>query len=237
MNDFIAGCIGGAIGTFVVYPFDTWRVRKQSIVSIKKNIFSGALMPMIGIGMEKSVVFGTHRITHNITHNEFLSGLVAGFFASFVVTPVEKWKIMKQNNPSYSYKDLFYISQNMRLRQMFNGLSACYMREVPGYAIYFTTYNALQNISLHHISQIIPQNDIVDIGFRGGMSGLTAWTVIYPTDTIKTHMQYYNTTFLDTTKELYKSGRLYSGFGMGLIRAFLLHSMVFNVYEYTKRIM
>lgn len=57
--------------------------------------------PLFGVGLEKSVVFGTfHNTIKIIPHNTFsenqricLAGAASGFAASFIVSPFERLKI------------------------------------------------------------------------------------------------------------------------------------------------
>ena len=70
---------------------------------------------------------------------------------------------------------------------------------------------------------------------NGGLSGVISWLFIFPFDTIKTNMQQNNTQFIKTTKMLIETKSLYNGLGLGLSRAFLLHSFVFLGYEISKR--
>lgn len=228
MNDFIAGCVGGIMGTFAVYPLDTWRVRKQSNIKMSKNVYSGVLTPLIGVGLEKSIVFGSYGVFRPYLHNDFCSGLLAGGLASLIVTPIEKWKIMKQNNPSLSYRQIIPSSIRGGVRPLYNGLSACFLREIPGYAMYFQSYSSLHT---YDPLQYMVQSAFLKTFIYGGMSGISAWVLIYPFDTIKTNMQYHNTSFIMTTKRLLAQGTLYNGFGLGLIRAFTLHSFVFLGYD------
>ena len=232
MKDFVAGCIGGMLGTLLSFPIDTVRIRLQSGVKTNKNPYSGILSPMIGIGAEKAIVFGVYNQTYKHTKNDFISGLNAGLFASLIVTPIEKYKILKQNDPKLTYtgitKTIFKDGQIRGVGQLYNGLSACFFREIPGYAVYFKTYNYLNSITKN-------DNDLVKTLMNGGLSGVSAWLVIYPFDTIKTNMQQNDSKFLETTKELIKSGRIYNGISWSLARAFTLHSWVFIGYELSKR--
>ncbi len=233
MQDYICGCIGGVWGTLASYPIDTLRVRLQSRVKTNKSPFSGIISPVLGIGAEKAVVFGVYNQTYKYTKNDFLSGLNAGLFASFVVTPVEKYKILKQNNPTLTYsaitKDLVSRGPINGTKTLYNGISACFFREVPGYAIYFSTYNFLNKITSNK------NDNITKTLINGGLSGVSAWLVIYPFDTIKTNMQQNNTNFTSTAKDLIKDGRIYKGLSWSLARAFTLHSCVFLAYEMSKK--
>ena len=233
MQDYLCGCIGGIWGTLTSYPIDTLRVRLQSNVKSSRSLYSGVVSPMLGIGLEKAVVFGVYNHTYKYTKNDFVSGLNAGLFASLVVTPVEKYKILKQNNPKLTYttitKDLITRGPINGTKTLYNGLSACFFREIPGYAIYFTTYNFLNKVTDNN------NNNLFKTLINGGASGVSAWLVIYPFDSIKTNMQQNNTKFIDTAKSLVKDGRIYHGIQWSLMRAFTLHSCVFLGYELSKQ--
>ena len=95
-------------------------------------------------------------------------------------------------------KTIFKDGQIRGVGQLYNGLSACFFREISGYAVYFKTYNYLNSITKN-------DNDLVKTLMNGGLSGVSAWLVIYPFDTIKTNMQQNDSKFLETTKELIKS--------------------------------
>ena len=228
MENYLCGCIGGILGTLASYPVDTLRVRVQSKVNTQKSLYSGVITPMLGIGLEKAVVFGIYNQTKKYTDSDLLCGLNAGLFASLVVTPVEKYKILKQNNPTLTYKKISQdIIKQGGIKPLYNGLSACFFREIPGYGIYFTSYNYLNKITNNN-------NNNIKTFLNGGLSGSIAWLCIYPMDTIKTNMQQDNTKFIPTTKKIIKEGRLYSGLYWSLLRAFTLHSCVFLGYELSK---
>jgi hypothetical protein len=63
---------------------------------------------------------------------------------------------------------------------------------------------------------------------------------IYPADYIKTRMQYYQTSFRETAKEIFiKEGirGMYKGCCLALTRAFILHCGVFSGYECIKKVL
>jgi len=235
MENYISGCFGGMLGTFSSYPLDTYRVRKQSNQIVNRSLYSGMLSPLIGIAIEKAIVFGSYHQTKKYTNNDFLAGLNSGLFASIVVTPIEKYKILKQNSPLLRYSDINnkIISKGIfkGTKYLYNGLSACFFREVPGYAIYFQSYKILNDLTNNN------NRDTLKVMVNGGLSGVISWLFIFPFDTIKTNMQQNNTNFYNTTKMLIESKRLYNGLSLGLCRAFLLHSFVFLGYEVSKKLL
>ena len=237
MNEFIYGCCGGLLGTVVSHPIDTIRINLQS--GVKPNysflsLYKGLLSPLIGIGIEKAVVFGSYnyldkelskysQFSGNSAMIKFFAGVGSGLASTAVVTPVEYFKIQRQNGNKINFK-------NLSLKGLYRGWTATLFREVPGYGIYFTTYNT--------VIDKFGKNPL-SIFLGGGLSGLTAWICIYPADYIKTRMQYHQTAFFKTTKAIIaKEGLLgmYRGCTLALVRAFVLHCTVFVGYEYSKKL-
>ena len=232
INEFFYGCFGGVLGTIISHPIDTIRINLQSSKIPQytfKNLYRGILPPLFGIGLEKAVVFGTYNMIKNKLEDEKygtlaidgISGLGAGLSSTIVVTPVEYFKILYQNNTKIT---------KLSLRNLYRGWTATLFREVPGYSIYFMTYNKITNLyGLNPYS----------IFLGGGLSGLNAWVCIYPADYIKTRMQYYQTSFRQTTINIIKNEGIkgmYKGCGLALLRAFILHCGVFTGYEFIKNI-
>ena len=232
MNEFIYGWVGGVIGTTISHPIDTIRINLQSSKAPKytfRGLYKGILTPILGIGIEKAFVFGTYDLfKKNIQHSSlnngmgtFLSGIGAGISSTVVVTPVEYFKIMYQNNSKVNFNTL-------SLKNMYRGWTATLFREVPGYGIYFLTYNKI-------IDQFGKNPGSIFVG--GGLAGLNAWLCIYPADYIKTRMQYYQTPFYKTAKDIFITQGIrgmYKGCCLALTRAFILHCGVFSGYECIK---
>ena len=235
MNEFIYGWTGGVIGTIMSHPVDTIRINLQSSKIPQytcRSLYKGVLTPVFGIGLEKAVVFGTYNLFNKILPNRllntsignFISGVGAGVASTAVVTPVEYFKIILQNNSKINFKEL-------SLKAMYRGWTATLFREVPGYGIYFATYNKIINTF---------GKNPYSIFMGGGLAGLNAWICIYPADYIKTRMQYYQTSFRETTKEIFvKEGirGMYKGCCLALTRAFILHCGVFSGYECIKKVL
>lgn len=215
MENFIYGYVSGMAGILVSHPFDTIKTNIQENKPINKNIrvlYRGLIPPLIGVGLEKAVVFGTY---HNIikhTESPAIAGAVSGLTASVVVTPFERIKILIQTG------------QKLRLNGLMNGLSATWSREVPGFAIYFSVYEWLKS----------KDTDFTPIkGFAyGTAAGTAAWTLIYPQDRIKTHIQANdNQSLRSSIKYLINNGNVYKGFHYALLRAVPLHATAFATME------
>ena len=237
-NYYLKGCISGMSGIILSHPVDTIKTAIQTnnnsmnIYNIK-NLYKGIISPLIGVGFEKAIVFGTYNYCKNnyCKNNIFnipISGAISGLTASLIVSPYERIKIMKQTNQSFSYKEI--ISPSF----MFKGLSATFTREVPGFAIYFSTYEYLKN---HFYTKNNKNISIISSFIFGGISGTMAWIFIYPQDRIKTILQSNtnnNNNIKYIIKNIYNSGgfkQFYKGFSFAVARAILLHSGTFCTME------
>jgi solute carrier family 25 carnitine/acylcarnitine transporter 20/29 len=234
MDNFISGSIGGLMGVLISHPIDTIKTRIQlgsvnisSAIKMKK-FYSGIKAPLIGIPLEKSIVFGFYNLTKEEAGlNNFWSGIIGGFMSTLIVTPVEYIKINLQNKNIINYKTL-------KLLTIYKGFIPTVCRETPGFGIYFTTYNYLNN------NYNLNNSYIKNFCF-GGLSGLGAWVFIYPADLVKTIKQNNNNNNfnnINIIKNIYtKSGFLgfYKGFHYAAARAIPLHAGVFFGFELTKK--
>ena len=186
ITKYINGGISGMCGILLSHPFDTIKTHIQTGQKLNTfkpsvlNFYKGISAPLLGVGIEKAIVFGTYNYMHKKTDCIPLSGAFAGLTASLIVSPYERLKILKQNSQSFTYKEI------LNPRFLFKGLSATFTREVPGFAIYFTVYEYLKKCNFtNHNKEITGLASFI----YGGISGLSAWIFIYPQDKIKTIMQ------------------------------------------------
>ena len=236
ITKYINGGLSGMCGILLSHPIDTIKTHIQTGNKLNTfkpsftNLYKGITAPLIGVGIEKAIVFGTYNYMFSKTDNIPLSGAISGLVASLVVTPYERIKILKQNSNVINVKDI-------NVKFLFRGLSATFTREVPGFAIYFTTYEYLKKTNFTNKNKTITYSSSF---LYGGLSGLTAWVFIYPQDRIKTILQ----SGIEKEKQrnintiintIYKSGGLkhfYSGFSWAAVRSILLHSGTFCMVEY-----
>lgn len=236
MEDFLCGLFGGIVGTFFSHPVDTVRVAHQmsenSSIKITardiiskfgyKGLYRGIVSPIIGIGFEKMLVFGTF---YNLKQsgydtNNFINGIAAGSASSIIVTPIEKIKIYRQTNTQLS---------QIKLNNIYRGFMATSIRESLGYGIYFSTYEYIKG-----------ENDsLIRTFLNGCFAGGFSWFFIYPTDIIKTHVQ-KEETYSQVIKHIYKRYGIlgfFRGLNLALLRAVPLHGGVFLGYEFFKKLM
>ncbi len=224
-NYYIKGCISGMTGIILSHPVDSIKTHyqtnnKQKYKLTLHNLYRGLTAPLIGVGIEKAIVFGTYNYFKDSCGIP-ISGAISGLAASLVVSPYERIKIMRQTNQKINFSPKF----------LFKGISATFTREVPGFAIYFSTYETLKDNFYTKKNKDIT---IMSSFIFGGLSGTMAWIFIYPQDRIKTIIQSNKTNenIIHIIKQTYKSGTLYSGFSFAIMRAILLHSGTFSMMEF-----
>ena len=236
ITKYINGGLSGMCGILLSHPFDTIKTHIQTGHKLNtfkpsfSNFYRGMSAPLLGVGIEKAIVFGTYNYIYSKTENIPLSGAISGLTASLIVTPYERIKILKQNSQVISFKDL-------NIRFLYKGFTPTFFREMPGFAIYFTTYEYFKYNTFTKYNKKI---DYSSSFLYGGLSGLTAWIFIYPQDRIKTILQSASGTTNSVSikhiiNTIYNSGGLkqfYSGFSWAAGRAMLLHSGTFCMMEY-----
>ena len=250
-NYYLNGAVSGMFGILLSHPIDTCKTHIQTgkkLVNLPINIrslYKGISAPLLGVGFEKALVFGTYNYFSKQFKNASastsiidigvgaipISGAIAGLTASIVVTPYERFKILKQNSQKVLLTDL-------SPRFLFKGLSATFTREVPGFAIYFSVYESLK---YHTFSKYNTNIDYFSAFAYGGLSGIIAWIFIYPQDRIKTILQSSLQSnpstrlgFASVMREIYAKGGIkhfYAGFSWAVGRAMLLHSGTFCMME------
>ena len=228
---YINGGISGMCGILLSHPVDTIKTHIQTgkpLSLIKQysfvRFYQGITAPLIGVGIEKAIVFGTYNYIKRVTDgNTAIAGAIAGLNASLIVTPYERFKILKQQNVKVGhYREI------INPRYLFKGLSATFTREVPGFAIYFSVYERLKNNR---------QIEYYEAFTYGGISGIVAWIFIYPQDRIKTILQSETGKSLKIRTlitNIYNQGgwtQFYKGFSWAVARASLLHSGTFLMME------
>lgn len=249
INYYIKGGISGTCGVILSHPVDTIKTHIQSGKSLKTftptfvNLYKGITAPLLGVGIEKAIVFGTYNYCLREQNMPiWLSGAFSGLTASLIVSPYERIKILKQSNIIVNGGWKKQVNPNF----LFKGLSATFTRETLGFAIYFSVY---ENLKYHFHTKSNTKISLFNSFIYGGLSGTIAWIFIYPQDRIKTilQMQMKTTTkqsipsiikniyngHTSSTGEIVSGGikQFYKGFSWAVGRAILLHSGTFCIME------
>lgn len=222
-------------------------VAKDSI----RGLYRGMSSPMLGISAVNAIVFGVYGNVQRMSSNpdsyksHFLAGSIAGCAQSLISSPMELAKTRLQvqmdmigatkfKGPSQC---LQYIYQMEGVRGVFRGLGATALRDVPGFSLYFVSYEFLMRM----------KNDpgISYTLFAGGMAGACSWMFTIPIDVIKTRLQtdgmngthqrmYHG--FIDCLRKGYAAEGpvfLTRGLGSSMLRAFPMNSVCFLVVSMT----
>ena len=169
-----------------------------------------------------------------------LAASFSGFVTSFLVTPVERVKVMMQaqstNAASYAneLECIKAVINNEGLLGLFSrGLGPTLAREVPSYAIYFVVYGLLIHTSVaeNNLGAAAPL-------VCGAMSGCACWIPVYPVDVIKTLVQNTeggeSSSSIEVAVQLYKDegiGAFFNGLTPKMLRASVNHAVTFWVYD------
>jgi len=104
-------------------------------------------------------------------------------------------------------------------------------------------YYGVYELSKHHLVKYL--GDYWGIFFAGGFGGMAFWTLIYPLDVVKSHLQsqpiprnlQYYTNIKDCAQKLWKKDGIrgfWRGYGVCLFRSFPTNAAGFFTYEYCK---
>ncbi|KAI9334876.1 mitochondrial carrier domain-containing protein [Obelidium mucronatum] len=159
-----------------------------------------------------------------------LAGCWSSVPTTIVTTPMERLKVILQTQgqtgSTTKYTGMFDalkgVLKENGVRGLYRGTVATLMRDIPGGAVYFATYE--------FVYRSLKVGDSISVPaalFAGGMSGVAMWSVAIPADVVKSRIQasaegtYRG--FLDCAGKIVREGgikALYKGFGPAMIRAF-----------------
>ena len=208
------GGLGAAVGVAISYPLDTMKTKAQVIGAYQNNLtlsqlcervwkeeglagfYSGLRPTVIGEARIKAAAFSANATGLYFLEiyapelsaglRVFISACYAGFFASFIVTPVERIKVMMQS--SSIYRNEFHcirvvIKNEGFFGLMCRGLGITLLREIPEYSLYFTIYGLLMET---HAAQVLGYGAPL---IFGAISGIVSTIPTLPFDKVKTIIQ------------------------------------------------
>ncbi|EDW13551.2 uncharacterized protein Dmoj_GI18270 [Drosophila mojavensis] len=210
-----------------------------------RGLYRGISSPMMGIGLVNAIVFGVYGNVQKLSENpnslmtHFNAGVMAGIAQSFICAPMELAKTRLQlskyidNQPKFKgpIDCLLYVQKTEGIRGTFKGLWATILRDIPGFASYFVSYEFLM--------QLKEKPSVPYVLVAGGCAGMASWLACYPIDVVKTHMQSdtlgkrakYDG-FVDCAINNYKKEGIpffFRGLNSTLVRAFPMNAACFFV--------
>jgi solute carrier family 25 carnitine/acylcarnitine transporter 20/29 len=204
VSEFIAGFASGTIQTIVGHPLDTLKVWKQNKIAPEpRSVFSGIKYPLVTGTLVTGIQFASYNWMNKYTDSDVVCGAYSGLFTGICFAPIDKYKIQSQ----------------LRITNAKLGLSTCLMREVPAGAIYFGSYSFMKDKQYSVLSS-------------GAIAGASSWFFTYPFDIIKTQVQSGELSFNNAVQKMMRRETIVSnGLGYCLLRAMLVNSIGFYVYE------
>jgi len=219
------------------------------------GFYSGIRMIMLSQAFIKALAFAANESCHSwllsgdntylhlsSTQNLLFAACFAGFVTSFVVTPVERLKVVMQASPSDYYKNEADVLDRILRKDRWEGLltrglGATIAREVPSYGLFFSIYGSL--MGTYEASLLGP---VFAPLLFGAVSGIGSRVPVYPFDVVKTLVQNseggdegQSTSAFDTAVQLYKEGGItafFDGVESKIIRAAVNHAVTFLVYNW-----
>jgi hypothetical protein len=200
------GLVIGINQTILGYPLDTLKTRAQCGMPLNfKHLYKGVGF-QFGITMfNTSLCFMTFDTVYGKTQNSAIAGFTAGLLSGIVINPLEAAKVRRQTVATN------HPITNACKRMFLDGYKYTIARECSAFTIYFTTYVKLK--------ELMPEHTLLN----GGIAGCASWALTYPLDTIKTCRQSH----VPWRKEY-----VFRGFGVCMLRAFVVNAMNFYIYEF-----
>jgi len=215
--------------------------------------YAGVSSTMAGQAVIKGVLFFVYSVVKDVLATSHtaapgaspsmldlcIASAFAGFVASFVVTPVERIKIVMQvaddgfSSPLECAREV--VRRDGVRGLLCRGINATLAREVPAYIFYLVTYERVKQAL--HGAGVPPGSLLVGLG-GGAAAGVMAWLPVYPFDVIKTHVQLEegdkDVTMIEVARKLARTrgpGVFCDGLASKLARAVVNHITVFITME------
>ncbi|CAD5122562.1 DgyrCDS10978 [Dimorphilus gyrociliatus] len=215
-SDFAAGLAGGCAGLTFGHPFDTIKVRQQTMgdkcgtilnclkrsleLEGPKGLFKGMAFPLVSVGFLNSIFFGVYGNALKFIDNGdkepsyssiFMSGAFAGAIQAVPASTIELVKVKLQgqigrNEFKGPFDCLRRIYKNHGIRGCFRGLTPTILRDMPGFGVYIASYQAMCDFATPEGHH---QPSVRAMLLSGGLGGVFSWIVNIPIDIVKSRLQ------------------------------------------------
>jgi len=237
------------------YPLDTVKVRIQTsppgtyrgtfdclFDCVRKDgvrgLYRGMTSPLLGVAGINAVTFGVNaQVLKQLPQPDSISsitiaGASAGLIQTSIVSPMELVKTQMQVCGQTDISGtVSHITRAAGFGGIFRGLGITATREVPAFAVYFSSYEVIVRNLGESTSAVL---------FGGGMAGVLSWVTTYPQDVIKSRLQadafgasqMYRGPLHCLKLSLKEEGHsfLFRGIGSTVIRAFPMNAVTFGVF-------
>ena len=223
--DYLPGFLQGITRVLISYPFDYFRIFKQTnkqidyIHELKKfNFYKGLSFPLLSVPIDRAITFNFYENLKKENYSSFECSFYPSIFSSIYMTPIS---LINTNYIYLKEKTLFFILKENFNKDIFRGLTIEVLRNNLSSMVYLYTYKKLSDNF---------NNPFVN----GSISSFALWTLFYPLDTIKVKKFINNDTYLNILKKnTFKS--LYNGIGLVYLRTIPSAGLGMLVYENSKQ--
>jgi solute carrier family 25 carnitine/acylcarnitine transporter 20/29 len=274
MDDFISGLLGGWTSLVVGHPFDTVKVKMQTSLtpitpsktiqslwseSRRKPIwqngfYKGITSPMLGVGAMNAIIFSGHAVCLDLVTKWFprvpnytqiaIAGAGTGIIQCLVAVPIDFCKIMAQTSSTPLSTFHFFKSHLKRPLSLYRGYLVTVLRDIPGYAAYFTSYEYTLDLLTNNIRGTNPNAEMpsTNLLIAGGVAGVVGWAISFPLDLIKSRIQSTpqgsRGEIMRIAKDIYKRDGFigfFRGLSPTLLRAVPVNAVTFYTVERTRK--
>ena len=213
MNDYVYGAISGIFQTIIGHPFDTNKVLIQNgkRMSLKyRPLMAGISYPLATSALVCSINFGSYNSLYESGFNIPTAGFLSGVIVTPIVYVTDIGKVKRQVGKGIDWSSIIKLKHK--------GMWSTFWRESLAFSAYFWSFDYAKNTCGIHPF------------FAGAIAGISNWTLTYPIDVIRSRQLAENVTMLEAMKQ----GKLWRGFGICAVRAVLVNSVGFYVYDFMK---
>jgi solute carrier family 25 (mitochondrial carnitine/acylcarnitine transporter), member 20/29 len=247
LSSLFCGALYGITSVVVGHPFDTIKTKMQADPGYSKlttaqscrslftqqgirGFYSGAIPPLIGSSMFRSVQFAVYGATYAYFRDEdhilrqskffgiearvFVGGVASGIARALIESPLDYIKTQQQTSGK-----TVALSSLLTGSKLMTGLKATLVRNFALMTTFFVCISALESL---------------DPFLRGGLATTIGWTTVWPLDVTKSRIQSSAATSTSVHKELWRAaaeGSLYRGYVAGISRSFVANGASLKMYQ------
>ena len=244
VRDLLIGGLSGAVSRTITAPIELARIQKQNKFMPSSNLYSvinkegffglwkGNFTNCLRIFPQNAINFAIYstlsenQIINDTIKNKtiinFYSGAISGMTAMITTYPLEnaRSRLSLQDNKNH-YNNLYDVFRKTHIKDLYRGIRMSIIGFTPYTALNFMFYNEYKNIFNNKYNSLL----------SGGLAGVSALTITYPTDLIRRRLQLqgfdpnvpvYNG-IIDCFKKIVKSEGilgLYKGLGYSYMKSF-----------------
>ena len=203
MENFIIGGLAGVVSRTLTAPVELYRIQKQNYFMpnstikdvVKKEgiryLWKGNGVNCIRVFPQYAINWGIFKLATNSTKNiikknearNFICGLLSGSISTIAIYPLEtiRTRLSLQTKKNH-YNGLFDVFKKTPIKSLYGGL----LMSIYGFA----PFNALSFVFYHKLKEVFdgPNSKMI----CGGLSGMWAISITYPTDLIRRRLQLQN---------------------------------------------